>query len=238
MTRLTTTVFLSDGAPCDVGRLGLYELDRIPKPSGRPYTYTVTLKAGEYEVIAPIEEWLKDPPEKPKVPEEEIEEGTGAYYALLKWARFQAALTYYRQQQAEAAAHFEAVEQYILEHCVAAEDRGRIVTHADREAVCSAALVPPLTMELLKETLQVSYSATWKHQPLLDALEESAGGGDAVVNAVRAWEGRAIVEMKMTEAQWAQLDLRERARRVCDVMMPKWQEHLALEKWQAENAAQ
>lgn len=227
------TVTLSDGDDLEVRTLGIFELDVIERQIIGPYTYPVELLGdvikekkwdiGQYERLG------RDPPSKPETPEHLIEEGTEEWYQLRDWKRYGTAL-WHREQQAESAAkYYEDIVSYILQECVPREAIRRIVTQDDWRKVYVAALVPPLTMQLIIHTLRSTYQATFDDQEIFDALD-AATGGSGSYNHVRLWENQWANKMGLSDMELAIIPVEERARRVCAMMLDNWFEFLELNK--------
>lgn len=226
-------VTFADGYTSSVRPLGIFELDQIDRPSGRPFTYTMQFVDGETaEVELDPDDW-DDPPEKPDTPRDEIEEESADWYALRDWQRFEAARSYRNQQFHGTLQFLEDVTAYVLEQSLDAEAIPHVQTSEDWEKVYRAALVPQLTKDLLAQTLRQTYEATWNEEEIFDALEKTSGG-KGTVNAIRLWENKVMLEMQMSELQYASLDLHERARKVCALMIGKWLEHLEIDNFRKE----
>ena len=88
-------ISLSDGLPCDVRTLGIFELDNVPRNQIGPFVYTIELVGGvKKEVVydlAKYDEEGREPPQKPDTPEHLIKEDTEDWYNLRDWKRHQAA---------------------------------------------------------------------------------------------------------------------------------------------------
>ena len=226
-------VTLSDGESLEVRTLGIFELDVVERQHIGPYTYPIELlgdvvKYAEWD-LSKYEELGRDPPSKPKKPEHLIEENTEEWYQLRDFTRYETAL-WHRQEQNEAAAEFaENVKEYILVNCVPQEDLNRIITEDDWEKVYIAALVPPLTMQLIIDTLRNTYKASFDNKDIFDAMDK-AKGGSGEYNHIRLWENMWANEMKVSDLELAVIPVEERARRVCAMMLNNWLEFLEIDK--------
>ncbi len=233
-------VTLSDGEPLAVRTLGIFELDVVERQHIGPYTYPIELlgdvvKQAEWD-LSKYEELGRDPPSKPKIPENKIEEDTEEWYQLRDWQRYETAL-WHRKEQNEAAAQFaENVCEYILVNCVEPEHLNRIITEGDWEKTYVAALVPPLTMTLITETLKNTYSASFDNKDIFEAMGK-AKGGSGEYNHIRLWENMWANEMKLSDLELAIIPVEERARRVCAMMLNNWLEFLEMDKSRKRRAA-
>lgn len=232
MSHASQTI-LSDGKPISVRALGIFELDAIPRPDGRPFTYEMELLGGkQVEAEFDLDAW-DEPPVKPDISPDKIQERSEAWYDLRTWQVYQAALRHRHRQAEELLIFCDAVAEYIVRRCLDPADVPRIVTEADWEEVYTLALVPQLSKEKLAEALRQTYQAAYDDDEIFDALEKTSGGR-GVVNALRLWENKVMLQMQMTEAEYATLSLDERARKVCALMLDKWLEHLEMDRFRKE----
>lgn len=146
-------VILSDGLPCKVRQLGLFELDNVGREVLGVYKYTLLLATGqivedEYDIRA-----LTYTPTAPDIPIEEINPNSPEHYQLKEFETYQCALAWEKQRIESYQGYCLDVTQYILEHCLNPEDRQRVITPEDWETVYQASLVPELTMEVLSQVL-------------------------------------------------------------------------------------
>lgn len=222
-------VILSDGNSIPVRVLGIFELDSIPMPQTGRFTYTIELVTGKTEEVEfEIERW-EEPPQKPDIPENEIIQGTPAWYDLRTWKLYQAALLHEKKRIDEALTYTQQVAEYIYQNCLSPEDREKIVNELDWREVYSAALIPPLTMDLIRETLRSSFQADYGGLEVLDALQ-NVKGGKGSYNAIKLWENKLMIRMRMTEVEYATLPLPERARKVCALLLDDWLQALATDE--------
>lgn len=214
-------VILADGQACTVRVLGIFELDNIPKPALGRYTYEITLVTGKTEDVEfEIERW-EEPPVQPLVHEDNIIEGSPDWYDLRTWKLYQSALLHEKKRIDEAVEYSEVVAQYIFTNCLSADDQNRIVSELDWREVYTAALIPPLSMDLIRSTLKNSFQAAYGGQEVFDALQHVKGGKGSY-NAVRLWENKLMIQMRMTEVQYATLSLPERSRKICAMLLDNW----------------
>ena len=95
---VVTVIQFSDGEPCDVRRLGIFELYGVGPTMVGPFTYTFTLASGqEVEDTYPLER-ITRAPEHPGIPEDQIVKGTPAWHALLDWQTFKMAVAHERKR--------------------------------------------------------------------------------------------------------------------------------------------
>lgn len=216
-----TDVILSDGEPCTVKQLGIYELDPLtPKPIG-PYIYKMEVLGGvEEEVIFPLDRFIEKPPEKPSIPESDIEEGSAAWFELRTWQLYQAALTHEERRNQAAQNLGEDVVAHILTRSIDPADIPRIVTFSDWQLVYTAAMVPQVTYELLRDTLN-QFNAAFDGQEVLEAIQKIEGG-KGTYNPIRVWENKIMVVMGRTELEWALIDVEERARKIVSYYLDDW----------------
>lgn len=219
------TVFLSDGQPLVVRRLGLFELDDLTPPHLGPFTYKIKIvtsqnvPAQEHEAVFDISGY-KVPPEKPDTSKGEPAQGSAEWYQLLDWQLYQAAQEHERKREEAVVKYYGDVSRYVLENCI--EDSNavhRIVTPEDWELVMQAALVEQVTVELLAKTLNDTYQATYEGLDVFEAmhrLEKSRG----TYNVVHFWENRLMLELGMDEITYSMLPVKERARKICAYFLP------------------
>ncbi|MCG3207323.1 MAG: hypothetical protein FOGNACKC_00923 [Anaerolineae bacterium] len=145
-----TEVTLSDEKPCRVRQLDLFELDDVGPEDPGPFTYKVKTGDGqEYDIEYDLEQALRRPPKEPQADDSQ--------WVFTEWVRYQAALKHHGERVKAAAQWQKNVLQYILQNCLDAADRDRVVTEADYEAVSKAAHVPQLKLEDLEDVLQNTF---------------------------------------------------------------------------------
>lgn len=220
---------LSDGKPCEIRTLGIFELDPLtPTPMGR-YAYRMEFVSGEVEYVEfPIERY-KEPPKKPDLPESEIEHKSAAWYRLLEWQRYQAALLHEQKRLSQTAEYMNDVQAYILDNCLAKEDRNRFVTEEDWDKLFWVAFVPQLTKEFLVKVLRTTYKAAYDDEEIFDALEKTSGGL-GVYDGIRLWESQLMISWGLREEEYATIPLDERARKVVAMNLDKWLSYLDIDR--------
>jgi hypothetical protein len=229
------TVTLSDGAPCEVRQLGLYALDVIEGPAvSGPFIYQQEIAGifydAEFDIFA-----FEEPPKQPEIPEHEAEEKSLPWYDWKNYRLYQAGLEHERKRLETTAEYIDRIVAFILDECITEEDRKRLLVEDDWKKIYTAALVEQLTEEKLVDTLR-KFKAEYSNKEIFEALRE-AEGSPGKYDAIRVWEGKLMIEMGLTEAQYSMLSLDERARKVCSMMLPKWMEHLEIDRTQKESEA-
>lgn len=226
-------VTLSDGGPCEVRTLGIFELDNIHYEFLGPFTHTVKVLGGgekeaEYD-ITKYEELGRPLPKPASVPENELKENTQQWYEHRDWQLYSAALYHGRLRLDVVSDYCDEVIAYILANCISQEDRNRIVYESDWEKIYIAALVPQVTEELIIETLRSTYQARYADEEIFAALDK-AKGGSGEYNPIRLWENEWANEMSYDDIQLAIVPVEERARRICAKFLRSWFEFLEIEK--------
>lgn len=230
----TTEVVLSDGQPCSVRRLGIFELDPIGTDLVGPFRYKFTLANGqeveeEYDISR-----ISTPPAHPGVPENEIVERSPQWWALLEWQTYKAAVEHERKRLESVTNYVTEVSGYIASSCLSPEDRNRIVDLEDWKLVYDVALVPQLTPDILAETFKKNFGAIFDGLEIFDALRRTTKGSGSY-DAIRAWEIQAMAAFGyQTEEEWSELSLEERARKVAAVNLPRIMENLESDKTRRE----
>ena len=207
--------------------LGLFELDAVGPEIPGPYRYSILTYTGQvFEEEYQIPE---EPPEKPGVEEPEPNS--------LEWRQLQDYETYLCAVAHEEA-RARAVEDwlnncsvYILERCI--DDPTRIVEPEDYEAVYAAATVPKLRMQDIEDALAYVFRAEFGGRPILDALFRLEPGGGKV-NAVALWESQLLNALGLVtaedEAEYGQLSVADRARKVAAFKLSDWLGSLEADK--------
>jgi hypothetical protein len=226
-----TEVILSDGEPCVVRRLGVFDLDgKGPKLPG---TFKYTFKDSDGREIT--EEYdpsrRKTPPMHPGIPEHEIVERSPQWWALLEWETYKAAAAHETNVRLPATATYVMVlSYYVAQNCVSSIDITRIQTEEDWDQVYQAAIVPQITTELLARAFKDHFGASFNDEELFDAVKK-VRHGSSKMDSLRLWEMDAMAKFGYkTEDEWADLSLDERVRKVSDIAMPQVMETLEADK--------
>lgn len=146
-------VTLSDGQPCRVRVLGLFELNGKGREVLGVYRYSLLLATGqitedEYDLRA-----LDEIPRPPDKPVEEIKTGSVDWYDLKEYETYLCAVTHEKHRIESYHDYVQDITAYILTNCLSPEDRNRIVTVEDWEAIYQIVFVPELTMEVIRQCL-------------------------------------------------------------------------------------
>jgi hypothetical protein len=228
-------IILSDGKPIKVRTAGIYEFDYIERPDLGDFTYKAKILGGvekdlPYD-IGRYEETGTPPPEPPDVPLDQIEEDSEEWHQLRDSQLYQAALQHSRMRLESAATFYDLVVDHVLQRCVdPPEDIYRIVTEQDWDKVRYAALVPQITMTMVREVLNNTFQASFDAQELMDAMDKVKGGSGSF-NPLRAWEMEWANEMGLRDSELALIPVEERTRRVCaKFLRTNWMEILESEK--------
>ena len=226
-------VTLSDGGPCEVRTLGIFELDIVRFAFLGPFTHKIKVLGGsekeaEYD-ISKYEELGRPVPQLSSKPEHELKENTQEWYEHRDALLHSAALLHNRRRLEAVSEYCDDVVAYILAESISQEDVRRIVVDSDWEKIYVAALVPQVTEELIIETLRSTYQAKYDDEEIFAALD-AAKGGSGEYNPIRLWENEWANEMGYDDVQLAIVSVEERARRICAKFLRGWFEFLELEK--------
>lgn len=220
---METEVVLSDGKPCRIRPLGIFELDNVaPSEKLGPYFYEFKLLDGStakayYDLSA-----LDAPPPIPTVPKEEAERGSQAYVAWIERETYEAAVAHQVNQNLVMERYNNAVLQYILDHGLAnRSDSTRIVLPEDWQKVYEAALVPEVDEYILADVLERNFKAEYNGMGVLDALQHVDGGAGGYL-AVKKWESELMLRLQLSEAEYSQIPVMERARQIVAMKMDDW----------------
>jgi hypothetical protein len=203
-----------------VRRLGLFEIDDVPRDIPGPYTYTIHLLGGDdYEMVYDIEAALKTPPEKPSIPLEESVAGEPEYYQWRDWLRYQEAMAHQSKMYEEYAEYCERVAAYVRENCL--EEGLAIETTEDWEAIYNAALCPQVTTEDIKQAMTHNFGARWAGQEIFDALANVEGGMGEYIST-KVWETDLMIKLGETESAYTERGIAERARMIAALKIPQF----------------
>lgn len=151
------TVVLSDGLPCEVRSLRLFELDdHVKLDVLGPYTYTVKMGSETHEAIYDGREW-EEPPQKPDIPENEIEPGSEAFFQLREYRLYNAWIEHEDRRIQDLARYCREIRNYIIDNCLEAEDAERIYDDGDWLRIHRAAMVPRVGEEEVAEVLRDTF---------------------------------------------------------------------------------
>lgn len=158
------TITLSDNQPCDVRQLGLFELDGVGRELIGPYKYQLLMATGqiledEYDLRA-----FDTPPKPPEGEPATIEQGSWEWFRLQEFETYQMAIAHEKDRLASYEGHLSDISHYILHNCISADDRNRIITAYDYQAVYQAAIVPLLTEEVIADILRSTFQSVLRWQ--------------------------------------------------------------------------
>lgn len=232
---METKVKLSDGKPCRIRQLGIFELDNVaPSEKMGPFFYTMEMVDGNkvedvYDLAA-----LEVAPPKPKTPREDAEKGSSEWKSWLEWETYRAALAHYENQHVVTEEYNEAVLQYIVDmSMVNKSDITRIVTPEDWETVYTAALVPEVDENIIAEVLERNFKAQYQNKPVLDALQGVDGGAGGYL-AVKKWESELMLRLQFSEEEYSEIPVMERARKIVAMKLDDWMSILEHDRLDAE----
>lgn len=172
------TIVLSDGLPCRVRQLGLFELDGKGREILGPYRYSLLLATGqivedEYDIRA-----LTYTPTPPPIPANEVIQNSPEWFQLREYETYRAALAHEKLRIESYEGYAGDIVQYILTNCVSEEDRQRIIEPDDWKKVYRAALVPQLTEEGFRRCLAETFQGyLWQEGDIRGATANSQGQG-------------------------------------------------------------
>jgi len=226
---LIKEVTLSDNQPCPVRVLGLFELDAVGPAIPGPYRYQILTYTGQvFEAEYPL------PDEPPEVPDDpEPKQGTPDWQQLRDFETYQCALAHEEGRARAVEDWLNNCAAYILEHCLEAGDRTRLVEPDDYASVYAAAVVPRLTLDDIEEALAQVYRAEFAGLGVLEALMRLEPGAGKM-NAVALWENQLLNALGLVtrdqEAEYGQLPLVDRARKVAAFKLSDWLGSLEADK--------
>lgn len=232
-----TVIRLSDGEPCEVKRLGIFDMDNVGPSVLGPFVYTFTMANGqEVEETYDISRFTT-PPQHPGVPEDQIVERSPTWHALLEWQTYKLAVAHERKRITSLVEYVKENSRHVLELALDEEDWPRVQDESDWLAIMEAALVPQLSKEILADVFRRHFNAHFNGQEVFDALKNLEGGSGGY-DALRVWEINTMSGMGYTEEQWAELALEERARKVAAHNLPDLIKALEADKRMKEIQAQ
>ena len=218
-----TTITLSDNLPCEVKRLPLYVLRGIgPKDPG-DFSHKIKTLLGEtFNQTYDLKSKLDKPPVEPLPNSDDT-------WAMTEWERFQAAIWHNQNRFELAEERAENEAAYILDSCLSPEDRQRVITIDDYDAVYHAAMTPEITREDISEVLSTFYQADFDGSDILDqvfSLKKGSGG----YTPTRKWEAQLQRELRLSLEEYSQLPVSERARLITEMKLDDWLSILEADK--------
>lgn len=230
------SVILSDGEECSVRILGLFEARDIPLDWDEPFTYELESYTGrKYTVVFPFDKYEKEP-EIPRVPKYEAEQGTALYDQWREYELYQAAKAHYAEMDRRVRAYLNRMTDRILDVCVSPDDLSRIITIQDIDRVREAALTRPVSKDILKNILDNQFKAKFDGNGVIDQLfsnDDDDGGGRYAT--ILGWEVELMNRLGMSQDEYSQLDVYDRAIRICGEKLPSWMESLEIRKMRKES---
>jgi hypothetical protein len=226
-------VALSDGLPCPVRVLGLFELDAIGPDIPGPYRYSILTYSGQvYEAEYPLPD---KPPGKPEI--ENPEPGSVEWKQIQEYETYLCALAHEETRARAVEEWLNNVAAYVLAHCLSPDDRARLVEPGDYQAVYAAALVPKLRLEDIEAALRQTFRAEFGGMGVLEALWKLEPG-EGKLAPVALWEAQLLNELGLVseeeEAQYAHLPVMARARKVAAFKLADWLGSLEIERVRKE----
>jgi len=215
--------------------LGLYELDdNVPSPIIKPYSYEIkvgnTLCDIEYEY-----------PDQQNVPVKvdlikEPERNTVEWDQWQRYAIYKAAITHLKRQRYEMMLYGEQVRKYIQTHCLSVQHE---YNKEDWKLIFKAALTPQITIDMLREVCINTFAATYDGISIIDAIinKHDPKPSKGKLNPLRVWEATALMNSHLSEQQWIELTLKERARRIVVYHLNSWYDNLILSESISNNGS-
>lgn len=153
------TVVLSDGLPCEVRQLGLFELDGMASEILGPYRYSILTATGqiiedEYDLRA-----LTYTPQPPDMPLDQIKPNSNEYKQQRDYDTYLAALAHEKERFKSYENYVNEIAAYIATNCVSQDDSKRLVSVDDWRRIYAAALVPQLNEEGLAQCLRQTFQS-------------------------------------------------------------------------------
>lgn len=170
---LKTVTLPSDGLPCEVRVLGLYELDSVPfdDPGDFQYEYQMTNNQITKKTYT-LRNW-PEAPEQPTKPRELCEAGSYEWALWNRWDLYEAVLQRRYEQIEAAERHAHDVGRYVIRECLAPKDQPRVKMPKDLEVICGAAMVDEETIGGIESALSGTFPG------LLGWALDFAGAGGA-----------------------------------------------------------
>jgi hypothetical protein len=150
------TVTLSDGKPCSVRVLGLFELDEVaPAESPGPFYEVVEGVGGKS--VSTLYKPPAVPPEKPETNRSKAVPGTKEHEEWIDYDMYQQYIEHRQREVAIMHDYRERAKEKILRDCLSTEDRNRIVSPEDWNKVHGVALSAQLTEEDIAAALRNNF---------------------------------------------------------------------------------
>ena len=223
-----TTITLSDNLPCEVKRLPLYILRNIgPKDPGEFSHKIKTLLGETFNQPYDLKSRLEKPPIQPPPDSDDT-------WAMTEWERFQAAIWHNQNRFELAEQRAENEAAFILDTCLSPEDRARVVTVEDYDAVYHAAMCPEVSREDIAQVLRDFYQADFDGLDILDQVFNASKGGSGGYIPTRKWEAQLQRELRLSLEEYSRIPVSERARMIAEMRLDDWLGSLEMDKMRRE----
>lgn len=145
-------ITLSDGKPCTVRVLGLFDLDHIDLHSKLPGEFFEDVEMGgkivRKKYIPP-----NLPPKKPAGSKKTTAKGSPEWHNWMEYEIYSLYIEHRKKEARIMSKYMEAVAKHIMDTCVTLEDRSRIIEKEDWRDVRRAALFARISREDLATAL-------------------------------------------------------------------------------------
>lgn len=149
-------IILSDGRPCTVRVLGLFELDDVA-PDNAPGPFYEKLSGVEGKVVSRLYVPPDVPPPEPKRARPDVKKDPQLF---ARWAEYEIYQAYLEHRRGEAEFinnYAQEAKTAILDRCLSDEDRKRVIDLIDWRKVHTTALSAQLTEEDIAAVLRSSF---------------------------------------------------------------------------------
>ena len=147
---------LSDGNPCTVRILGLFELDDVA-PENAPGPFYEKLEGVEGNTVSRLYVPPEIPPEEPKQARSEAKENSQLWEAWVEYDTYQLYLEHRRSEAEFVNQYAEESKKAILDLCLIQDDRNRVVDLDDWRKIHTTALSAQLTEEDIAVVLRNNF---------------------------------------------------------------------------------
>ncbi len=149
-------IILSDGQPCTVRVLGLFELDDVA-PDNAPGPFYEKLEGVEGKVVSRLYVPPDVPPEEPKQSRDKAKQDPQLFERWLEYDVYQQYLEHRRKEAELINQYAQETKKEIMRLCVDKEDHQRITTLEDWRKIHATALSAQLTEEDIAAVLRVNF---------------------------------------------------------------------------------
>jgi hypothetical protein len=154
------TVTLSDGNPCAVRVLGLFELDEVA-PDNAPGPFYEVVTGVDGKRVSTLYKPPAVPPEKPEIPREQVVQFSSEYEAWIDYEMYQQYVEHRQKEVAVMQKYRVKAKAKIMRDCLAREDRERVISMEDWNKVHGAALSAQLTEEDIAGALRNNFPGSF-----------------------------------------------------------------------------